>query len=105
MSFVITQGCVDVMDKACTEVCPVDCIYTGGRMLYIHPDECIDCGACESACPQSAVMHEDDVAPEPINFRAVATEFFAPVGSPGGSAEVDLSGSDHPLVAALPADH
>jgi NAD-dependent dihydropyrimidine dehydrogenase PreA subunit len=19
----------------------------GGRMLYIHPDECVDCGACE----------------------------------------------------------
>jgi NAD-dependent dihydropyrimidine dehydrogenase PreA subunit len=103
VSFVITEGCVDVMDKACTEVCPVDCIYPGGRMLYIHPDECIDCGACESACPQEAVVHQDDVEPQPIDFLAVAKEFFVPVGSPGGANEVDLSATDHPLVAALPA--
>ena len=47
MTYIITQPCVDVLDKACIEECPVDCIYEGERMLYIHPDECVDCGACE----------------------------------------------------------
>ena len=104
MPFVITEGCVDIKDKLCTEVCPVDCIYEGGRMLYIHPDECIDCGACQSVCPQEAILYHDDVpATASVDFLAVAREFFAPVGSPGGSGEVDLSGNDHPAVAALPA--
>jgi ferredoxin len=30
-------------------------------MLYIDPDECIDCGACEPACPVNAIFAEDDV--------------------------------------------
>jgi len=47
MMYVITLPCVDLKDKTCIEECPVDCIYEGERMLYIHPDECIDCGACE----------------------------------------------------------
>jgi NAD-dependent dihydropyrimidine dehydrogenase PreA subunit len=102
MPYVIAQECVDIKDKACTEVCPVDCIYEGGRMLYIHPDECIDCGACEPACPQEAIHLEATLPEGEIDFVGVAKEFFLPVGSPGGATEVDLSGTDHPLVAALP---
>jgi len=52
------------MDKSCVEVCPVDCIhYEEGkdRKLYIDPDECIDCGACEPVCPVTAIFAEDDV--------------------------------------------
>ena len=45
MTYVIAEPCVDVKDKSCIEECPVDCIYEGGRMLYIQPDECVDCGA------------------------------------------------------------
>ena len=47
MVYVIAEPCIDVKDKACVEVCPVDCIYEGPNQLLIHPDECIDCGACE----------------------------------------------------------
>ena len=61
MTYTIAQPCVDVKDKACIEECPVDCIYEGGRMLYIHPDECVDCGACEPVCPVEAIYYEDDV--------------------------------------------
>ena len=64
MTFVITQPCIDVMDKSCVDVCPVDCIHYekgGDRKLYIDPDECIDCGACEPACPVTAIFAEDDV--------------------------------------------
>ncbi len=61
MAYVIAEPCINVKDKACVEVCPVDCIYEGPEMLYIHPDECIDCGACEPVCPVTAIFAEDDV--------------------------------------------
>ena len=61
MTYVIAEPCVDLLDKACIEECPVDCIYEGDRMLYIHPDECVDCGACEPVCPVEAIFYEDDV--------------------------------------------
>jgi NAD-dependent dihydropyrimidine dehydrogenase PreA subunit len=64
MTYTITEPCIDTMDKSCVEVCPVDCIhYEEGvdRMLYIDPDECIDCGACEPVCPVTAIFAEDDV--------------------------------------------
>ena len=64
MAYVIAQPCVDYLDRACVEECPVDCIYEGDRMLYIHPDECVDCGACEPACPVEAIFYEDDVPDE-----------------------------------------
>ena len=46
MPYVITEACINTKDKACVDVCPVDCIYEGEQQLFIHPDECIDCGAC-----------------------------------------------------------
>ncbi len=30
-------------------------------MLYINPDECIDCGACEPECPWQAIFEEPAV--------------------------------------------
>lgn len=47
MTYVIGERCIDVMDPACVEECPVDCIYEGGHWLYIHPDECVEGGACK----------------------------------------------------------
>ena len=64
MTYYITQPCIDVMDQSCVDVCPVDCIHFeegDDRMLYIDPDECIDCGACEPACPVNAIYAEDDL--------------------------------------------
>jgi NAD-dependent dihydropyrimidine dehydrogenase PreA subunit len=59
-----------VKDKACVDECPVDCIYEGTRMLYIQPDECVDCAACEPVCPVVAIFYEDDVpAPRPAPSR------------------------------------
>jgi NAD-dependent dihydropyrimidine dehydrogenase PreA subunit len=69
MTYVITDPCIDVLDKSCVEVCPVDCIHFDegeDRKLYIDPDECIDCGACEPVCPVTAIFAEDDV-PESQN--------------------------------------
>ena len=66
MTYVIAEPCIDIKDKSCIEECPVDCIYEGERMLYIQPDECVDCGACEPVCPVEAIYYEDDV---PENFK------------------------------------
>ena len=63
MTYIIAEPCIGVLDRGCVDVCPVDCIYEGPDQLYIHPDECIDCGACEPECPVTAIFAEED-APE-----------------------------------------
>ncbi|MES5825282.1 ferredoxin [Streptomyces sp. RG80] len=98
MTYVIAQSCVDVKDKACIDECPVDCIYEGPRMMYIHPDECVDCGACEPVCPVEAIFYEDDLPEQWSAFGPAAAEVFETVGSPGGASATGPLGSDHPVV-------
>jgi ferredoxin len=62
--YVIAEPCLDVKDRACVDVCPVDCIYEGLDQLYIHPGECIDCGVCAPVCPVFAIFAEPDVPAE-----------------------------------------
>ncbi|NKQ57725.1 ferredoxin family protein [Amycolatopsis sp. K13G38] len=102
MAFVIGEPCVDVMDKSCIEECPVDCIYEGERMLYIHPAECIDCGACEPACPMEAIRPAQQVNAEWKPFQDASRELFGELGSPGGSSNVDGPVTDPGYVAELP---
>lgn len=73
MAYIIAEPCVDVRDRSCVDVCPVDCIYevedtqlsegdeAYKAVLYIHPEECIDCGACEPECPEEAIFPEDEI--------------------------------------------
>jgi NAD-dependent dihydropyrimidine dehydrogenase PreA subunit len=100
MTYLITLGCVDLMDRSCIEECPVDCIYEGQRMLYIHPEECVDCGACEPVCPVEAIYYEDALPAEMSQFREFTTEFFAGQGLPGG-AQARPPQSDPAGVSAL----
>lgn len=108
MTFVIGAACVDVMDRACVEECPVDCIYTGDRMAYIHPTECVDCGACEPVCPVEAIYLDADIPAGQEQFVAENARFFAEplagravaLGSPGGAAKVGELGADTAFVAA-----
>lgn len=102
MTYVIALPCVDLKDLACVDECPVDCIYVGERMLYIHPDECVDCGACEPVCPVEAIYYEDDLPGEYAEYYKANVEFFDEVGAPGGAAKVGPIAYDHPIVAALP---
>ena len=102
VTYTIAQPCVDLKDKACIEECPVDCIYEGGRMLYIHPDECVDCGACEPVCPVEAIFYEDDVPAEWTEYTNANAVFFAEIGSPGGASKLGPQSTDHATVAALP---
>ena len=104
MTYTIAEPCIDVKDKACVEECPVDCIYEGPRMLYIHPEECIDCGACEPVCPVEAIFYEDDVPDEWDEFTPINAEWFEDsvtgLGSPGGAAGVGAHALDHPKIEA-----
>ncbi len=77
MAYVIAEPCVNVKDQACVEVCPVDCIYEGEDMFYIHPDECIDCGACEPVCPVEAIFPMDEVPAQWQSYIAKNANFFA----------------------------
>ena len=106
MTYIIALPCVDLKDKACVEECPVDCIYEGDRMMYIHPDECVDCGACEPVCPTEAIFYEDDV-PEKFNdYKDINKDFFVTLGSPGGAAKVGKTSNDPVVVVALaPQEH
>ena len=80
MTYYITETCIDVKDKACVEVCPVDCIHPidgeDEPMLYIDPDECIDCGACEPECPVEAIFAEEDMPEDQGRFVDINTKYF-----------------------------
>lgn len=80
MTYVIASACVDVLDQSCIEVCPVDCIYVeadeGDRMCYIEPNECIDCGVCEPACPVGAIFEEASVPQEAAGFTEINALWF-----------------------------
>jgi NAD-dependent dihydropyrimidine dehydrogenase PreA subunit len=61
MTYIVCEPCIGTKDRACVEVCPVECFYEGTDQLYIHPEECIDCAACEPVCPVTAIFPEDSV--------------------------------------------
>lgn len=113
MSFVIGADCVDVNDRACVEVCPVDCIYVGERKSYINPAECIDCGACEPECPVEAIFTDREARDDELQmqFAEDSRVFFsellpgrdAPLGTPGGAGKVGDLGVDTPFVAGYQA--
>jgi ferredoxin len=83
MTYVVTGKCIGTLDQSCVEVCPVDCFYYNDKpeingesqglsdaeegkrgMLMIHPDECINCGACETECPVEAIFEDSSVPSE-----------------------------------------
>jgi len=98
MTFVITSACIDVKDSSCIEVCPVDCIYQedDDRMCFVHPTECIDCAACESACPVGAIFLDKNVPKEAGHFTALNALYFQDKAA--ARAEVDRLASSGPSV-------
>ena len=86
MPYVITEACINTKDKACVDVCPVDCIHDDGdedKMLYINPEECIDCGACEPECPVTAIFPEEDVPQQLKQYVQLNREVFKSDNPPG----------------------
>ena len=86
MTYIIAEPCIDVRDKSCVDVCPVDCIHPtdgeGEPILYIDPDECIDCGACEPECPVEAIFAEEDLPEEWSRFTEINAKYFELKDSP-----------------------
>ena len=74
MTFVVGSPCVGCKDTACVTVCPVDCFYEGPDMLYIDPDECIDCDLCVPECPEEAIFPDDEVPDNQISFIELNAE-------------------------------
>jgi NAD-dependent dihydropyrimidine dehydrogenase PreA subunit len=83
MPYIIVEPCINLKDRSCVDVCPVDCIYEGEDQLYIHPDECIDCGACEPECPVTAIFPEEDVPEQWKSFIAKNRDVFQSANPPG----------------------
>lgn len=76
MAFVITEPCIHEKAADCADVCPVDCIMEGEDQYFIDPDLCIDCGACEAACPVGAVYYEEDLPDKFKKYSEKAIDFF-----------------------------
>ena len=88
MTYIICEPCIGVCDRACVEECPVDCIQPRdgygsnegadieGKQLYIDPETCIDCGACEPVCPVTAIFPEADVPEDQQKYIPINYEYF-----------------------------
>jgi NAD-dependent dihydropyrimidine dehydrogenase PreA subunit len=76
--YVIAQPCIGVKDASCVDVCPVDCIHSSddAGQFFINPDQCIDCAACELACPVTAIYHEDSLPDDWKDFVRINADFF-----------------------------
>ncbi len=99
MTYIIAEPCVEVKDKACVEVCPVDCIHPvdgdGEPMLYIDPDECIDCGACEPECPVEAIFAEEDLPEEWSKYTEINAKYFELKDTPDEWAQYKQDNTEH----------
>jgi NAD-dependent dihydropyrimidine dehydrogenase PreA subunit len=96
MPFVITDPCIGTKDSSCVDVCPVDCIhprkdepeFERAPMLFIHPEECIDCGACVPACPVSAIYDGIDSTPDSQKALIAANDLYRS-GDPEAAAKAE----------------
>jgi len=116
MTFVITDPCIDTKDTACVDVCPVDCIhprkdepeFETATMLYIHPGDCIDCGACVPACPVAAIYDSPESTPASQKQLIEANAIFR-TGEPDTVERAETLVKQHveahaELMAIPPAD-
>jgi ferredoxin len=84
MAYVIAEPCINVKDTACVDACPVDCIhprkdeadFAEAELLYIHPIECIDCGACVPVCPVSAIFALDDLPAQWEHYAKINADHY-----------------------------
>jgi ferredoxin len=75
MAYIVAEPCIKCKYTDCVEVCPVNCFYEGANFLVIHPDECIDCGACEPVCPTKAIYPESDLPEKWAEFKGINSEY------------------------------
>ena len=88
MTYIIAEPCIGTKDTACVDVCPVDCIhpradedgFNDTELLYIDPEVCIDCGACEPACPVQAIFPEDLLPEKWEKFLEINAKWYQDQG-------------------------
>jgi NAD-dependent dihydropyrimidine dehydrogenase PreA subunit len=84
MTFVIAEPCVDHMDQSCVAVCPVDCISSEAgvdRKFHIDPDGCIECGSCQSVCPNNAIYPLADLPAKWADYAWIDAAWFRDAGA------------------------
>lgn len=78
MTYVIVEPCIGVKDKSCIDVCPMDCIHgnDSDEMVYVDPEECIDCAACIPECPVDAIFAEGETPEQWKHFIQINADYF-----------------------------
>ena len=77
MTYAVNDQCIKCKYTDCVDVCPVDCFYEGENMLVIHPDECIDCGACAPECPVDAIFDEAELPEKWTAYTKMNAEWYS----------------------------
>ena len=99
MTYIIAEPCIDIKDKSCVDVCPVDCIHEFERMLVIDPEECIVCGACEPECPVEAHFPEDVL---PARGGPFVKSTYANTHQPARPTRTATAGAPTPIPSTPP---
>ena len=103
MAHIVAQPCFGCKYTDCVVVCPVECFYEGEQILYIHPEECIDCEACVPECPVEAIFHEDNLPEEWADFKQLNAE-MAPQCSESPRRKSRCAVAEGPLTTPLASD-
>ncbi|HAT32482.1 MAG TPA: ferredoxin [Janthinobacterium sp.] len=77
MTYVVTENCINCKHSDCVEVCPAEAFHEGPNFLVIHPDKCIDCELCVSACPVKAIFFETEVPADQLEFVGLNARYAA----------------------------
>lgn len=77
MTFVVTENCINCKHSDCVEVCPAEAFHEGENFIVIHPDKCIDCELCVSACPVGAIFFETDLPAGQGEFIEINARYAA----------------------------
>jgi ferredoxin len=87
MAHIVTEPCNDCKYTDCCVVCPVECFYQDEKMLYINPDDCIDCEACVPECPVEAIYGDGNVPKQWESYITLNKERSMALASSGHITE------------------
>ena len=96
MTHVVGEPCFNCKYTDCVVVCPVECFYEGESMLYIHPEECIDCEACVPECPVEAIFAEANVPSQWASYTQLNADKSAALKDSGGGITEKQSPQEGP---------
>lgn len=83
MAYIVTESCINCKHQDCVEICPVDCFYEGENFVVINPNECIDCGICETECPVDAIKHHEDCDRKWVSINVAASKVWPNITTKG----------------------